>query len=188
MLAAHKKIGADMTGFQSKRDMANSRDPVRWIENVSMSDAILGRHYDAGVNSLLIRIQDPATEFRPVQFPFKDIHEFQFLDAEDADGFPDECKISDHQANSLVLILKQALLNHTNVVVHCHAGICRSGAVVEVATMMGFTATDKFRMPNLRVKHKMMKALGWTYDENEKQTFTNGHVTESGIVLPNGDF
>lgn len=160
----------------------------RFIENVSMSDAILGRHYDAGVNSMLIRIQDPATEFRPVQYPFKEIHEFEFLDAEDADGFDEDFKISDAQAKTLVLLLKQALLNHMNVVVHCHAGICRSGAVVEVAIMMGFTPTDKFRMPNMRVKHKMMKALGWTYDADEKQTFANGYVTESGIVLPNGDF
>jgi len=44
------------------------------------------------------------------------------------------------------------------------AGICRSGAVVEVATMMGFTASDRYRQPNLRVKHKMMKVLGLTYE------------------------
>ena len=54
--------------------------------------------------------------------------------------------------------------NAMNVVVHCHAGICRSGAVVEVATMMGFTATDRYRQPNLRVKSKMMKVLGHTYE------------------------
>jgi protein-tyrosine phosphatase len=86
------------------------------------------------------------------------------LDAEDDDGFPDECKISDHQAKSLVLLLKQAQLNHMNVVVHCHAGICRSGAVVEVAKMMGFTPSDRYRQPNLRVKHKMMKVLGLAYE------------------------
>ena len=74
---------------------------------------------------------------------------------------------TDAQAKELVRLLQHALANHMNVVVHCHAGICRSGAVVEVATMMGFTATDRYRQPNLRVKHKMMKVLGWTYDENE---------------------
>ena len=157
-----------MTGFVSKRAMANSRESQRFIENVSMSDAILGRHYDAGPNSLLIRIQDPATEFRSVAYPFKEVHEFEFLDAEDSDGFPDECKISDDQAKTLVILLKQAILNHMNVVVHCHAGICRSGAVVEVAEMMGFTPTDKFRSPNMRVKQKMMKVLGLTY-ENSNQ-------------------
>jgi rhodanese-related sulfurtransferase len=163
---------------------------TRWIENVSKDDVRKGWHFDAGPNAMLIRIQDPATEFGQIGRPdmFKEVHCFEFLDAEDADGFPDECKISDAQAINLVALLQIALENHMNVVVHCHAGICRSGAVVEVASMMGFTPTDRFRMPNLRVKHKMMKALGWTYDANEKQTWTNGYQTASGIVVPNEGF
>jgi hypothetical protein len=32
---------------------------------------------------------------------------------------------------------------------------------------MGFGDTERFRSPNLRVKHRLMKALGWTYDPNE---------------------
>jgi predicted protein tyrosine phosphatase len=160
---------------------------IRWIENISMSDAHLGRHFDPGPNSLLIRIQDPATEFKPTKFEFKNVHEFEFLDAEDTDGFPDECKISDDQAKSLVVLLKQAMLNHMNVVVHCHAGVCRSGAVVEVATMMGFTATERLRIPNLRVKHKMMKVLGLTYDADEQHSAVNGVTTSSGIIVPIGD-
>jgi protein-tyrosine phosphatase len=94
---------------------------------------------------------------------FKEVHEFEFLDAEDTCGFPDETKISDEQASQIVALLQRAIDNHMNVVVHCHAGICRSGAVVEVATMMGFDATDRYRQPNLRVKYKMMKVLGFTY-------------------------
>ena len=160
---------------------------IRWIENISMSDAHLGRHFDPGPNSLLIRIQDPATEFKPTKFEFKNVHEFEFLDAEDTDGFPDECKISDDQAKSLVVLFKQAMLNHMNVVVHCHAGVCRSGAVVEVATMMGFTATERLRIPNLRVKHKMMKVLGLTYDADEQHSAVNGVTTSSGIIVPIGD-
>jgi predicted protein tyrosine phosphatase len=137
---------------------------VRFIENVSKSDVFNGHHYDAGINSMLIRIQDPATEFGKIKYPFKEVHEFEFLDAEDEDGFPDECKIQDEQAVELVRLLKHAQEKHMNVVVHCHAGICRSGAVVEVATMMGFTPTDRYRQPNVRVKTKMMRVLGLTYD------------------------
>lgn len=159
----------------------------RFIENVSMSDAILGRHFDAGPNSMLIRIQDPATEFRLVKYQFKEIYEFEFLDAEDSDGFPDECKISDEQAEAITSLLQRALDKHMNVVVHCHAGLCRSGAVVEVATMMGFTQCDKLRIPNLRVKHKMMQALGWTYDIEEKQEAVNGKVSSGGIIVPLND-
>jgi predicted protein tyrosine phosphatase len=139
---------------------------IRWIENVSKSDVNLGFHMDAGSNAMLIRIQDPATEFGKIKHAqmFKEVHEFEFLDAEDEDGFPDEAKISDEQAAELVRLLQHALDNSMNVVVHCHAGICRSGAVVEVASMMGFTPSDKYRQPNLRVKSKMMKVLGWNYD------------------------
>lgn len=135
-----------------------------FIENVSKSDVFNGHHYDAGPNAMLIRIQDPATEFGLVKYPFKEVYEFEFLDAEDADGFEDECKIQDNQAEALVGLLQRAQEKAMNVVVHCHAGICRSGAVVEVATMMGFTPSDRYRQPNLRVKSKMMKVLGLTYE------------------------
>lgn len=159
----------------------------RFIENVSMSDAIIGRHYDAGLNSMLIRLQDPATEFRLVKYQFKEIYEFEFLDAEDSDGFPDECKISDEQAEAITSLLQRALDKHMNVVVHCHAGLCRSGAVVEVASMMGFTPVEKLRIPNLRVKHKMMKALGLTYDADEKQEAVNGKVSSGDIIVPSNN-
>lgn len=139
---------------------------IRFIENVSKQDVALGFHMDAGPNGMLIRIQDPATFFGKVAHAgmFKEVHEFEFLDAEDEDGFPDEAKISDEQAAELVRLLQHAQEKHMNVVVHCHAGICRSGAVVEVAKMMGFIPVDRYRQPNVRVKTKMMKVLGWTYE------------------------
>jgi predicted protein tyrosine phosphatase len=161
---------------------------VRFIENVSKSDVFNGHHYDAGTNSMLIRIQDPATEFGKVKHQFKETYCFEFLDAEDADGFEDECKISDDQAIQLTMLLQRALDKRMNVVVHCHAGICRSGAVVEVATMMGFTPSDRFRQPNLRVKHKMMKVLGLTYDSDEKTSSTGGYISHEGIWLPSGAY
>ncbi len=138
----------------------------RFIENVSKSDIATGFHMDAGANAMLIRIQDPATFFGCIKHAqmFKEVYEFEFLDAEDEDGFPDECKIQDNQAEAIIGLLQHALDKHMNVVVHCHAGICRSGAVVEVATMMGFTACDRYRQPNLRVKNKLMKVLGLTYE------------------------
>lgn len=159
---------------------------IRWIENVSKPDVFWGHHSDIGPNAMLIRIQDPATEFGKIGKAdmFKEVHQFEFLDAEDSDGFPDEVKISDEQAKELVALLQKALDNHMNVLVHCHAGICRSGAVVEVGTMMGFTATERYRQPNLRVKHRMMKALGWTYDVDEKPYDVGGHTTDGGIIVP----
>lgn len=118
-----------------------------------------------GENAMLIQIADPASFFPTPKYCFKIVRKFEFLDAEDNDDFPEEAKISDDQAFDLVSLLNYALENHMNVLVHCHAGICRSGAVVEVGKMMGFTPTERYRQPNLRVKHKMMKVLGWTYED-----------------------
>lgn len=140
-----------------------------YIENVAAADIPMRFHHDAGENSMLIQIMDPAPSWWPnPAHQFKEAHKFEFLDAEDKDGFPDECKISDEQAVEIVGLLKRALADNMNVVVHCMAGLCRSGAVAEVGIMMGFQDTERTRIPNLRVKHKMMKSLGWTYDENEQ--------------------
>lgn len=140
-----------------------------WIENVAAADIPLKFHHDAGANAMLIQIMDPATSWWPAPaHEFKETHRFEFLDAEDKDGFPEEAKISDAQAAEIVSLLKHALANHMNVVVHCYAGICRSGAVAEVGVMMGFQDCERNRIPNLRVKHKLMRQLGWTYDSNEK--------------------
>lgn len=136
-----------------------------WIENVAAADIPQGWHHEAGINSMLIQIADPAGWFPTPAKEFKEIHKFEFLDAEDEDGFPEEAKISDEQANQIVKLLQHALNNHMNVVVHCMAGLCRSGAVAEVGIMMGFQDTEKLRIPNIRVKQKLMKVLDWTYDK-----------------------
>ena len=159
-----------------------------WIQNVALSDIKKGFHIPPGENAMLIQIADPATFFPVPKHTFKEVHQFEFLDAEDGDRFPDECMIQDEQAAELVRLLHHALDNSMNVLVHCHAGICRSGAVVEVGSMMGFTPTERFRMPNLRVKHRMMRVLGLTYDSEEKQEAINGVMTSSGIVLPKGEW
>jgi predicted protein tyrosine phosphatase len=85
----------------------------------------------------------------------------------------EDWKVSDAQAIELVRLLQHAKDNDMNVIVHCTAGICRSGAVTEVGVMMGFEDTHAVRQPNLMVKHKMMKVLGWTYDANEKSEPNN---------------
>jgi len=154
-----------------------------WIQNVSFADIPKGHHVAVGVNSMLIQIVDPAMEFPVPKHQFKEVHQFEFLDLERDDKFGEEFKITDAQAEELVRLLQHALDNHMDVVVHCVAGVCRSGAVCEIGVMMGFNDTEVFRSPNLLVKHKMMKALGWTYDENEPHTI-NGVVLDSGLIVP----
>jgi predicted protein tyrosine phosphatase len=138
-----------------------------WIENVAAADVPMRYHHEAGENSMLIQIMDPCPTWWPTPaHTFKEAHRFEFLDADS--GFPEEALISDEQAAEIVRLLQHALENKMNVVVHCMAGLCRSGAVAEVGVMMGFGDTERTRIPNIRVKHKLMKQLGWTYDANEK--------------------
>lgn len=140
-----------------------------WIQNCAASDIPQGFHVAVGDNSMLIQIMDPATFFPTPKHKFKEVHQFEFLDVEEKDHVDDEAmRCSHEQAAELVGLLQHALDNHMDVIVHCHAGICRSGAVCEVGVMMGFQDTERFRSPNLLVKHRMMKVLGLTYDENEK--------------------
>ena len=152
---------------------------MNWIQNVSMKDIRQGFHVDPGINAMLIQIVDPAVEFPVPKYQFREVHQFEFLDAEQNDNFPDECKITDKQAQHLVQLLQHAQEQHMNVIVHCHAGVCRSGAVAEVGIMMGFQDTEAFRSPNLLVKHRMMKVLGWTYNENEPHTINGGIIGDN---------
>ena len=155
-----------------------------WIQNVALSDIQKGFHINPGENAMLIQIVDPCMEFPTPKYEFKEVHKFEFLDLE-KDDMPsaEEFKVTDAQAQQLVDLLLKAYGQRMNVIVHCVAGVCRSGAVCEVGVMLGFEDTEVFRSPNLLVKHKMMKALGWTYDENEPHTI-NGIELESGLIIP----
>ncbi len=158
-----------------------------WIQNIALVDVARGHHIRVGENSMLIQIVDPAMEFPVPKHQFKEVHKFEFLDIEE-DGMTNngdgtwtdmsEFAITQEQADQLVELLQHALANRMDVVVHCHAGVCRSGAVCEVGVMMGFDDAEAFRAPNLLVKHKMMKKLGWTYDENEPHTINGVSVDE----------
>lgn len=144
-----------------------------WIQNVAFSDVQRGYHIDPGPNALLIQIMDPCMEFPIPKYTFKEIHQFEFLDVEE-DGLTNngdgawtdvsEFAITVSQASELVRVLQHALAHNMNVIVHCVAGVCRSGAVAEVGVMMGFQDAEAYRQPNLLVKHQMMRSLGWTYD------------------------
>ena len=141
-----------------------------WIENCSMHAIMVGNHYDPGQNSMLIQIVDPGVFPPEPKYKFNEVWKFYFLDAEDSDidKYGEDSLIGDMQARLLVGLLNRALIENINVIVHCHAGFCRSGAVTEVGVMMGFTDTKKFRSPNMRVKHKLMGILGYLYTNEEQ--------------------
>lgn len=150
-----------------------------WIQNVARIDVVKGHHINPGPNAMLIQISDPPGDHPTPKYQFREVHQFEFLDVE-ADDFvlEESMRCSQAQADRLVELLQHALENHMNVVVHCHAGVCRSGAVCEVGVMLGFRDTEAFRSPNLLVKHRMMKKLGWLYNEQESHTV-------NGVPIPN---
>lgn len=127
-----------------------------WIENISLADVIRGFHYDPGPNSLLIQIVDTGVKWPTPKHEFKDKLRLRFQDIEEEDF----SAIQPFQASQIASALIHALDQRQNVVVHCHAGVCRSGAVVEAGIVLGFQDTGKHRIPNIRVKKMVLQALG----------------------------
>lgn len=137
-----------------------------FIQNVSLEAIKSGRHFDAGPRGVLIQITDCGGSFPTPKVKFEKVFQFDFHDSELSD---EDFSPKPHHGHQLVEILKMALEERRNVVVHCHAGICRSGAVTEVGVIMGFIDPEVIRMPNLLVKRYMMEALGLTYDYNSEK-------------------
>lgn len=132
------------------------------IENVPQIAVELGTHRLPAKESVLIQITDPDDEFVVPKFKddFHKIYKFKFYDVTRplwGRGLLEP--ITQDQADDLVKILKFALEKEYNVVVHCAAGICRSGAITEVGVIMGFEAAHDNRLPNVEVKSKMMRSL-----------------------------
>lgn len=135
---------------------------MSFIENVSRFDISTGFHYDVGENSVLIQISDINQEHPKPLYAFKEVKQFKFEDVEEET--PEV--ISEEQAKEIAEILLNAKENDMNVIVHCVAGLCRSGAVVECGVLLGFDDPGKLRLPNTLVKKKIMKHLGYEMSES----------------------
>lgn len=132
-----------------------------FIENVSLQDIVEGNHIDPSARpTVLIQIIDYEMESYPVPKyldKFVAVYQFRFDDVED---IFDSNRITNSQAESISDILKTAYDKRQNVVVHCHAGICRSGAIVECGKLMGFSDVEhRQRIPNVLVKRKILQKL-----------------------------
>ena len=139
---------------------------VMFIQNVSYADVKNGTHLDPGENSFLIQICDQNIEFPVPAFQFKEIRKYNFMDVEETDQQFTQYQITQTQADSIAADLQYAYENQMNVIVHCIAGVCRSGAVAEVGVCLGFDDTYAYRQPNCLVKKLLFNSLGWGYDDN----------------------
>lgn len=136
-----------------------------WTKHISLHDAVIGNH-PIGENTILIQIVNRGDSFpKPLHHKdFKEIYKFDFNDISTIGAG----EITNTQAKDIAIILKNSLEAGYNIVVHCHAGICRSGAVAEVAEILGYNVLNHVtaRIPNVLVKYKLMKELGYSYEDS----------------------
>ena len=144
-----------------------------FVQNVSRKDIELGEHAPTSAeNTVLIQISDTSRESPIPAGKFKYTYGFFFDDIEEECGPDGESGIDDIQALEIADIIKMAHENDYDIIVHCHAGLCRSGAIAQAAEAYGFAPGGRKQIPNLRVKHKVMAALGLSYDEAEVAEFS----------------
>ena len=128
-----------------------------------MAQAMNGDFRQMPENTILIQFADPDKEFPRVPRGFTEIHQFKCWDVTDGDPKWDQLKdgaFTVEQANQLAHVLVNAWENEYNVLVHCVAGLCRSGAVVEIlVSVFKYTAMHNNRIPNFRVRRMIEDAL-----------------------------
>ena len=130
-----------------------------FIQNVSMKAITQGLHYYVPHKTALIQLQDfyGVLKFAEPIYPFVKVLQLRF----DDDDIPNlESNINQLQAKAIAEFLKECLEAEINVVVHCHAGLCRSGAVAECGVILGFQDAEALRIPNVLVKSLVLKELG----------------------------
>jgi hypothetical protein len=159
-----------------------------WIGNYSFADIYKGLHALEPGRTILIRIGDVCTWFNDKDVfhydKFYGVYEFGFQDNEDIEAGA----MTEDQALLMADILKGALAEGHNIVAHCHAGICRSGAVTEAGVAYGFQDAETHRIPNVHVKKLLFKHLGlinsWDEEAEKKRA---EELTAKHYFMSTGD-
>lgn len=117
--------------------------------------------FEVAERDWLISITDPDFGDASVFPKFGRIERFRFWD-EEFPGPGATGLFSDQDAERMAEFIKQAEQQQANVWVHCHAGICRSGAVVMVLVDLGWEHCENWHycakpIPN-RLVSKMLSS------------------------------
>lgn len=133
-----------------------------YVQNVSFDDVKKLIIYNDCKNTLLISITDNDMSY-PTHLGggFWSAVYYQFLDV---DGPEYKQVISDGQAKGIIHWLEFAKRHNKDVLVHCMMGINRSGAVREVAEILGFEVIGQKQGYNAYVKTKLIQAAGLGYE------------------------
>lgn len=127
-----------------------------FIVNVSQNDIKTGLHEVGGPRAVLIQIQDTDREHVKPFNSFAEIHQFKFMDVNEVTAD----SITDEDAKRIADVLTKAFEEKRNVIVHCVAGVCRSGAVCQAGIEIGFNPPERDRKPNTLVMKKLRQQLG----------------------------
>jgi predicted protein tyrosine phosphatase len=123
------------------------------IYNVSYNDIKKGDFFHPPPNNrmILIQIVDPCMDF-PIplcEHTFYEIHQFEFSDVDSPNDIVWPFRFRIEQAKKIIHILKTAKLNDADVIIHCIAGVSRSGAIVEFGIQeLNFSDCNLYRHPN----------------------------------------
>ena len=135
-----------------------------FIENISLRDLLAGDHRNPGADAALIRIVGVDDwDLAAPAFPFEHIHIFRF---DDLDHDDDPAKFQrrgpqQRHADEILAALLDAHDQGQNVIVHCHAGVSRSGAVALAAELIfGFEPAGRRRRPNGPLLELLLKSPG----------------------------
>lgn len=128
-----------------------------YIQNISKERILSGEHISPELfNCDLIQITGVAS-FAPKAKEHEKFKRIIHLDFEDTDNV-EYGAMNEEQAKAIVKFLRESKEINHSVVVHCFAGLRRSGAVVEYAVgKMGFEAFPGVREPNKFVLDELNK-------------------------------
>lgn len=132
------------------------------ILNVPKGLISIGRFPDFE-NYILISIDEqfkfpviPKDKIQPISY-----QRFTFGDLEESSDSDDcSCLLFDLEDRDRILeIYRNCLENNIDLLVHCTAGISRSGAIIEVGLLLGFELEHPtHRIPNAYIKSSLLKA------------------------------
>lgn len=148
-----------------------------YIQNISRRACQTGGHKPGDI---LIQISDVGLAFPTPFHKFQMVGKFKFDDIMD-ESSPNAISVDDGLA--IYEMLNFALSEGLNVIVHCTAGLCRSGGVVAAGIRMGFEDTGTIRQPNTLVTKRVLQPSGLVIDETTS-AFANAVFTEGGILVP----
>lgn len=138
-----------------------------WVKNYDMASIYDGYtadelKYKEDESCIMIQVFDDGCSVSPPE-GFERIvnsfHQYEFNDIDAPfDGF-EHCIIDDGDAKSIASVLLSAKKNGQNVIVHCFAGVSRSGAIVQAAIDIGFKDPETYRAPNDFVYSKIKQYI-----------------------------